>query len=116
MEAYFFAFIIMVGFVLLVMIALAVYMYRLDKSPEGQRLRREYQDEKRERDSKIVCPQCQTSGHVTTTHVTLKKGISGAKATGAILTGGLSLAATGLSQKDNATQATCSHCGSTWHF
>jgi hypothetical protein len=33
-------------------------------------------------DKKIVCPQCQTAGHVTTRRVKAKKGISGGKATG----------------------------------
>ena len=44
------------------------------------------------------------------------KGISGAKATGAVLTLGWSLLATGLSRKEQATQAHCSNCGSTWDF
>ncbi len=45
-----------------------------------------------------------------------KKGISGGKATGAILTGGVSLLATGLSRKEAATAATCGNCKSGWHF
>jgi hypothetical protein len=48
--------------------------------------------------------------------VKAKKGISGGKAAGAILTGGLSLLATGLSRKESMTQAHCDACGSTWHF
>ena len=65
---------------------------------------------------KIVCPLCQESGHVRTMSVKRKKGISGAKATGAIFTAGLSLFATGLSRKERMTQAHCDNCDSTWEF
>ena len=67
-------------------------------------------------DAHMVCPHCQTKGKVATQQVRLKKGISGGKATGAILTGGVSLLATGLSRKEDATEAKCSNCGSVWHF
>jgi hypothetical protein len=66
--------------------------------------------------AQIVCPHCQQPGAVRTTQVSLKKGISGAKATGAILTGGASLLVTGLSQKVGATQAHCDSCHSTWTY
>jgi hypothetical protein len=45
-----------------------------------------------------------------------KKGISGGKAVGALLTGGLSILATGLSRKEKSTQAHCDNCGATWDF
>lgn len=64
----------------------------------------------------IVCPHCHTKGHVHTHQVYLKKGISGGKVMGALFTGGLSLLATGLSRKEQATEAQCSKCGSVWHF
>lgn len=64
----------------------------------------------------MICPHCQTKGQVRTTKITQKKGISGGKATGAVLTGGLSLLATGLSREEVATQAHCDKCGNTWHF
>jgi hypothetical protein len=64
----------------------------------------------------LICPHCQTKGQVRTKKITQKKGISGGKATGAVLTGGLSLLATGLSRKEAATQAHCDKCNSTWHF
>jgi hypothetical protein len=67
-------------------------------------------------DSKIVCPQCRTAGHVTTRKVKAKKGISGGKATGAVLTAGLSILATGLSRKELVTRAACANCGSQWTF
>jgi hypothetical protein len=64
----------------------------------------------------LLCPQCGTKGHVRTLSVKRKKGVSGAKATGAVLTLGWSLLATGLSRKEHATQAHCDACNSTWDF
>ena len=64
----------------------------------------------------LVCPHCQTKGKVWTEQVKAKKGISGGKATAALLTGGLSLLATGLSKKAWITEAHCDSCGSTWHY
>jgi hypothetical protein len=66
--------------------------------------------------SELICPHCQAKGMVHTKHVEIKKGISGAKATGAILTAGVSLLATGLSRKEGQTQAHCENCSSTWIF
>jgi hypothetical protein len=64
----------------------------------------------------IVCPHCQTKGQVRTQVVKQKKGISGGKATAAVMTAGLSTFATGLSRKEEVTEAHCNACGSTWHF
>jgi len=64
----------------------------------------------------MICPHCGERGYVRTKFVKQKKGISGAKATGALLTGGLSIFATGLSRKEKNTKAHCKHCGSTWNF
>lgn len=66
--------------------------------------------------SQMVCPHCGKRGTVKTKKVTRKAGVSGGKATAAVLTGGLSLLATGLSRKENLTQAQCSNCKNTWHF
>jgi hypothetical protein len=63
-----------------------------------------------------VCPHCHTRGQVMTKPISRKAGVSGAKATGALLTGGVSLLATGLSRKEKVTEAHCKNCGSTWHF
>ena len=52
----------------------------------------------------MVCPHCQEKGHVRTQPVTRKKGVSGGKATAALLTGGVSLLATGLSRKEQSTE------------
>lgn len=65
---------------------------------------------------KLVCPHCQRKGRVRTKRVKRKRGVSGGKATGALLTGGLSVLATGLSRKQQVTQAHCGSCGSTWDF
>ena len=62
----------------------------------------------------MVCPHCQVKGMIKTVPVTRKNGISGGKATGALLTGGLSLFATGLSKKTTALRGGCSNCGIGW--
>lgn len=64
----------------------------------------------------MVCPHCQNKGKVRTRTISQKKGISGGKATAALLTGGVSLLATGLSRKETHTQAHCDNCGCTWVF
>jgi hypothetical protein len=64
----------------------------------------------------MVCPHCQTKGFVKTMRDEIKSGISGGKATGAFLTGGLSLLATGLSRKQKVTKCKCTKCGSEWLF
>jgi hypothetical protein len=64
----------------------------------------------------MVCPHCQVGGQVTTRGVRQKKGISGGKAAGAVLTGGVSMLATGLSRKESATRATCGSCRARWVF
>jgi hypothetical protein len=62
----------------------------------------------------IVCPHCQTKGKVMTEQVKAKKGISGGKATAAVLTAGLSMLATGLSRKETVTRLACTSCGVSW--
>ncbi len=64
----------------------------------------------------MVCPHCGATGTVVTKHVKQKKGVSGGKATAAVLTGGVSILATGLSRKESATRASCRNCGNTWYF
>lgn len=64
---------------------------------------------------KAVCPHCQTVGSVTAREVKQKQGISGGKATGAVLTGGVSMLATGLSRKQKVTEMKCSNCKTVWH-
>jgi hypothetical protein len=55
-------------------------------------------------------------GRVVTEKVKVKRGISGGKATAAVLTAGLSLFATGLSRKDITTKAKCLNCNAEWYF
>lgn len=64
----------------------------------------------------LICPHCQEKGNVRTKHVTQKKGVSGGKAAAAVLTGGISVLATGLSRKGQATEAYCGNCESKWEF
>lgn len=64
----------------------------------------------------MICPHCRNKGQVRSKPVVRSKGISGSKATAAMLTGGLSVFATGLSRKENQTQAHCCACNNTWEF
>jgi hypothetical protein len=63
----------------------------------------------------LVCPHCQTKGRINRSLDTAKGPISGGKATGAILTGGLSLLVTGLSRKTRVTRNHCGACNTTWY-
>jgi hypothetical protein len=64
----------------------------------------------------MICPHCNTKGQIRTKVVENKRGVSGGKATAAILTGGVSLLVTGLSRKEEATQARCGNCSNLWSF
>jgi len=64
----------------------------------------------------LVCPHCQTAGQVRLKPSPQKHGVSGSKATAALLTGGASLLAVGLSKTGTATQARCGKCQSGWTF
>ena len=68
------------------------------------------------RNPQMICPHCQTKGNVSTEQTKMKQGVSGGKATSALLTGGVSLFAVGLSRKQKVTKATCGKCGSQWVF
>lgn len=63
--------------------------------------------------AQIVCPRCQMAGHVTVSATSKKRGVSGGKATGALLTGGASLLLVGLSRKEYVQLLACSNCGMT---
>jgi hypothetical protein len=64
----------------------------------------------------IKCPHCRRRGGVHTRQAERKTGVSGSKLTGAILTGGTSLLVTGLSRREQATNAYCDRCESKWRF
>jgi hypothetical protein len=66
--------------------------------------------------NKIICSQCGENGCVHTKSASKKAGISGGKATAALLTGGISLLGFGLSRKEKVTEAYCGNCKSTWYF
>lgn len=63
----------------------------------------------------LTCPHCHIAGFVDQREVKTKQGISGGKATGAVLTGGISLFATGLSRKQKVTEMRCTKCKTVWH-
>jgi hypothetical protein len=66
--------------------------------------------------AKLKCPHCDETGQVRTKPAKVKAGISGGKAAGALLTGGVSMLATGLSRKVSVTQCRCDNCSSVWTF
>lgn len=63
---------------------------------------------------KIVCPHCGERGCVTGKSVVRGKGVSGGKAAGAVMTGGASVFATGLSKNQRVRNLKCSNCNSEW--
>lgn len=63
---------------------------------------------------KVVCPHCQHMGDVDVRQQKQKKGLSGGKATAAVLTAGISLLGTGLSRKETVSVAHCKNCGVRW--
>ncbi|HEX4495326.1 MAG TPA: hypothetical protein VIE43_06640 [Thermoanaerobaculia bacterium] len=64
----------------------------------------------------LICPHCQTKGRVHARRISVAAGISAEKATAAVLTGGYSVLATGLSRTADRTQAACEACSSVWQF
>ena len=88
--------------------AYAIYSSTASPAAKARRV------ERAEQQAQLVCPHCQTRGSVRSVVVTRKKGVSGGKATGALLTGGTSMLLTGLSRKEPAQQLTCGNCGISW--
>lgn len=64
----------------------------------------------------LKCPHCDSTGTVSSRKIKTKQGVSGGKATGAVLTMGVSLLATGLSRKQTVTEMKCSKCSTVWHI
>lgn len=96
--------------VLLVLGFVGFCMYKINTSPEAVKRREEMAAQQ----AKIMCPHCGERGGVTGVQVKRKKGVSGGKATGALLTGGVSMLATGLSRKEGAMAMSCRNCGMKW--
>lgn len=69
------------------------------------------EEEHRRAQASIICPFCQTKGTVTTKN---KNDTSGVKATGAVLTLGMSVMLTGLHKHSTRIEAHCSQCKTTW--
>lgn len=65
-------------------------------------------------DAALVCPHCHSRGTVKTSKKSTKDGLSGAKATAGVITGGKSVALTGLSKKRKVRQARCGRCKMSW--
>ena len=63
---------------------------------------------------RVVCPHCHERGEVSVRLEDRKSGISGGKATAAILTLGLSLLVAGLSEKVEFQHAWCGNCLVSW--
>ncbi len=101
----------MEGFILLAFIVWVIYMYAKSKKQTPT----EFQQQQ-SLNQNMICPHCNTKGSVTTKKVKRKQGISGGKATAAVLTCGISMLGTGLSRKQQMTEATCNHCGMSWSF
>jgi hypothetical protein len=65
---------------------------------------------------KVICSSCGERGKVRVKRERVKAGLSGGKAAGALLTGGLSLLATGLSRHVTVNKAHCGSCDSFYQF
>lgn len=70
---------------------------------------------KKAADAMVFCPYCHEQGGITTYRGKARKGISGGKATAAIMTLGLSLVVAGLSRKESTTLAYCGWCRMEWY-
>ena len=68
------------------------------------------------KNQKIVCPHCQKAGFVRTKIIMQDKGIHGSKVAAAVITGGITVLAGGLSRKEQMTKAHCENCNSDWVF
>ena len=117
-------FIIIIAIIWLVYYSMREYNKKMS-TPEGRLELEQLKERQNEahkanvqgaKNTAMICPHCQTKGSIRTKPTKLKKGISGGKATAAILTGGVSMLATGLSRKVSGTQAHCENCNATWIF
>lgn len=108
------------------LLALFVVIYRhhrLPSAPAEERAKLEQQRRAFEMELNygrlnpaLFCTHCQAKGYVRTHRTEQKMGISGGKATAALLTGGASLLVAGLSRKQSFTAAYCENCNSNWLF
>lgn len=96
-----------------ILVAVGIFVWR-STTPEAMAKHHAALEAKATGDAQIVCPHCAVKGQVVTSEVRRKKGISGGKATGAVLTGGVSLLATGLARKEPARHMRCGNCRMEW--
>jgi hypothetical protein len=97
----------------------AAYLYNAQEQSRIAALRRQDTHDQYyygPRNPHMLCPHCASRGYIRTKHVVLKRGVSGGKATAALMTGGLSMLAVGLSRKEAQTQAWCGNCKNSWLF
>lgn len=97
------------GVVIGLLVALWLWFFVMNKKPTPEEAERE-----RQAQAQIRCPHCGQVGCVSKTLVQRKQGISGGKATGALMTAGFSLALTGLSRKQLISHMACSNCHMEW--
>ena len=102
----------MEGIVVLLIIVFVIYI--MTKRDDQAATEQYKQQQKMTRN--MICPHCNTKGSVTTKQVKRKQGIHGGKATAAVLTCGISMLGTGLSRKQQMTEASCTHCGAVWNY
>ena len=87
---------------------------RDQKAARGDARIAAYQQTRAAHDAQIVCPHCQLRGQVAARGSRDKEGVSGGKATAALLTAGASLLFVGLSRKRSRVHLYCRNCGMTW--
>jgi hypothetical protein len=98
-------------FILFVVVLIIGIYFSVNQTPEEKKT-----EQFGKLNAAMKCPHCEKVGKVRTKGTLHKKGISGGKATAAVLTGGVSILATGLSRKESGTQAHCENCSNTWVF
>ncbi len=104
----------MEGLILLAFIIWFIYMW--NKKSKYPQTTQTTAVQKQNMTKNMICPHCNTKGSVTTKQVKKKVGISGGKAAVAVLTCGISMLGTGLSRKQQMTEASCSHCDAVWSY
>lgn len=70
--------------------------------------------ERSDAQARIVCPHCQTAGHVTTMLAKRRRRLSATRVISAGVTLGASLPMAGTSKKNVVTEMNCSNCGMKW--
>lgn len=87
---------------------------RNSRGVESDRRLELFHEIKASNDAQIQCPHCQVRGQVHTRGRRDKEGVSGGKATAALLTAGASLIFVGLSRRKSRVHLYCRNCGMTW--